>query len=81
MLVYVILSVLIPQYSPIFWKKSLLRLLDWDYFWLSSTPFEVGSKYPGAGSVRICTVAHFQLASGELTVLVTHWGSSYSVQV
>jgi endonuclease/exonuclease/phosphatase family metal-dependent hydrolase len=34
--------------------------------------------YPGAGSVRICTVAHFQSASGELTVLVTHWGWLHS---
>ncbi|KAF8522666.1 Endonuclease/exonuclease/phosphatase [Gautieria morchelliformis] len=68
------------EFSPIFWKKPALRLLDWDCFWLSNTPFKIGSKYPEAGSVRICTVAHFQSASGELTVLVTHWDEQSDAQ-
>ncbi|KAL1718203.1 Endonuclease/exonuclease/phosphatase [Schizophyllum commune] len=60
------------EYSPIFWRNSTLQLLDWDYFWTSNTPFEP-SKYEGAGSYRICTVAHFQPSSGPtLTVFNTH---------
>ncbi|KAL1747421.1 Endonuclease/exonuclease/phosphatase [Schizophyllum fasciatum] len=60
------------EYSPIFWKNSTLQLLDWDTFWTSKTPFEP-SKYEGAGSYRICTVAHFKPHSGgTLTVLNTH---------
>ncbi|TRM60450.1 Endonuclease/exonuclease/phosphatase [Schizophyllum amplum] len=60
------------EFSAIFWKNSTMQLLDWDSFWTSNTPFEP-SKYPDAGSYRICTVAHFQPASGpQLTVLNTH---------
>lgn len=50
-------------------------MLDsWDTFWLSQTPFEP-SKYPDAGSRRICTVAHFRTTSQpstEFTLLNTH---------
>lgn len=43
-------------------NRDLLRLHDWDTFWLSETPFE-HSKYPDAGSKRICTTAHFSTIS------------------
>ncbi|KIY67302.1 DNase I-like protein [Cylindrobasidium torrendii FP15055 ss-10] len=61
------------EFSPIFYKKSELKLLEWDTFWLSTTPFQP-SKYPGAGSYRICTVAKFQLPDGkrQFTVMNTH---------
>ncbi|KAF8522766.1 mannose-6-phosphatase [Hysterangium stoloniferum] len=57
----------------VFWKKDLLQLLTWDTFWLSETPFDVGSKAPKAGNPRICTTARFQAQTGILTVMVTHW--------
>ncbi|KAL6304714.1 Endonuclease/exonuclease/phosphatase [Sparassis latifolia] len=65
------------EFCPIFYKKSALRLISYNSFWLSDNPFEP-SRYPGAGSHRVCTVAHF--ASGprnfgaetNLTLLNTH---------
>lgn len=48
-----------------------MDLEDWDVFWLSDTPFDV-SKYPGAGSRRIATTAHFTGNFGKLTVINTH---------
>ncbi|TFK41435.1 Endonuclease/exonuclease/phosphatase [Crucibulum laeve] len=62
------------EFSPIFYKNSELRLLSNDSFWLSNTPFEP-SKFPGAGSFRICTAAHFELVgdpSRKFTLLNTH---------
>ncbi|KIJ29257.1 hypothetical protein M422DRAFT_215015 [Sphaerobolus stellatus SS14] len=68
------------EFSPIFWKKSVLQLIDWDTFWLSDYPFQAGSKYPGAGSVRICTVAYFKSAAGEVAVMATHWDDRSDTQ-
>ncbi|KAJ7581202.1 Endonuclease/exonuclease/phosphatase [Mycena floridula] len=61
------------EFSPVFYKKSVVQLLSNDSFWLSNTPFEP-SKFPGAGSVRICTVGHFSVIStGEhFSLLNTH---------
>jgi len=47
------------EFSPIYWKKSVFTLINNDTFWLSQTPFVAGSKFPGAGSVRIATATHF----------------------
>jgi len=62
------------EFSPIFYK-STLKLLSKDFFWLSNTPFEP-SKFPGAGSVRICSAAHFSTfldgAEKRFTLLNTH---------
>ncbi|RDB30235.1 hypothetical protein Hypma_007157 [Hypsizygus marmoreus] len=65
------------EFSPIFFKNDV-KLISNDSFWLSknrNTPFEP-SKFPGAGSFRVCTVAHFSLASGgtqrNFTLLNTH---------
>ncbi|KAG9120469.1 hypothetical protein FRC07_004030 [Ceratobasidium sp. 392] len=60
------------EFSPIFFNKTLVQLKSWDTFWLSDTPFDV-SKYPSAGSYRICTVAHFSTGGKNLTVLNTHF--------
>ncbi|KAJ7062649.1 Endonuclease/exonuclease/phosphatase [Mycena amicta] len=63
------------EYSAIFYKKSLFRPLSWDSFWLSPTPF-TPSRYPGAGSIRICTTLHLQHrlypTQGKFTVMNTH---------
>ncbi|KAF8886178.1 DNase I-like protein [Infundibulicybe gibba] len=61
------------EFSPIFYKKSELKLISNDSFWLSNTPFEP-SKFPGAGSVRICTAAHFETTATRkrFTLLNTH---------
>ncbi|KAI9494981.1 DNase I-like protein [Zychaea mexicana] len=59
------------EYSPIFYRKSAAKLIEWDTFWLSDTPFEP-SKYPGAGNTRICTTAQFKGKSGIFTYMNTH---------
>ncbi|KAF9260600.1 hypothetical protein L218DRAFT_974319 [Marasmius fiardii PR-910] len=46
------------EFSPIFYRKSKFNLVSNDSFWLSNTPFEP-SKFPGAGSIRICTATRF----------------------
>ncbi|KAM5546039.1 hypothetical protein V8D89_000165 [Ganoderma adspersum] len=51
------------EFSPIFYKKSAIKLVSNDSFWLSNTPFEP-SKYPGADTKRICTATHLILKSG-----------------
>ncbi|KAL0946258.1 hypothetical protein HGRIS_012513 [Hohenbuehelia grisea] len=65
------------EFSPIFYKKSELTLLSNDSFWTSNTPFEP-SKFPGAGSFRVVTAAHFTLTGDgvsapiNFTYLNTH---------
>ncbi|ETW77398.1 hypothetical protein HETIRDRAFT_65490 [Heterobasidion irregulare TC 32-1] len=62
------------EFSPIFYQKSTFDLLSNDTFWLSNTPFVPGSKFPGAGSVRIATAVRLRArATGTLfTYLNTH---------
>lgn len=61
------------EYEAIFYKHDELELLEWDTFWLSSTP-ESPSKFPGAGSVRTATRARFRTGERQvLTVICTHW--------
>ncbi|KAF8067801.1 Endonuclease/exonuclease/phosphatase [Lyophyllum atratum] len=64
------------EFSPIFFKKcSAIQLITKDFFWLSNTPSEP-SKFPGAGSIRICTSAYFSTYVGNVqkhfTLLNTH---------
>ncbi|KAG5727472.1 hypothetical protein E4T56_gene12036 [Termitomyces sp. T112] len=64
------------EFSPIFFKNTKVKLLSNDSFWLSNTPFEP-SIFPGAGSIRICTAAHFSTISStgeekKFTLLNTH---------
>ncbi|RDX39955.1 hypothetical protein OH76DRAFT_1413263 [Lentinus brumalis] len=64
------------EFSPIFYKKSDVELVSNDSFWLSNTPFEP-SKFPGAGSFRICTATSLVLKSDpaapiHFTYLNTH---------
>ncbi|KAI0708506.1 Endonuclease/exonuclease/phosphatase [Earliella scabrosa] len=72
------------EFNPIFYKKSAFELVSNDTFWLSNTPFEP-SKYPGAGSTRICTVTRLTLTSDPtnntpLTLLNTHLDNLSSAQ-
>ncbi|CCL99363.1 uncharacterized protein FIBRA_01381 [Fibroporia radiculosa] len=46
------------EFCPIFYKKTQFKLISHDSFWLSDFPFEP-SKYPDAGSFRVCEVARF----------------------
>lgn len=61
-----------PLYSSVF------TLLATDTFWLSHAPFKPGSLFPGAGTTRIATIAHFRLVdpsptgTAELVLLNTH---------
>ncbi len=47
------------HFTPIFYKKSRLKLKDWDTFWLSETPDRSGKGWD-AYSARICTWAKFE---------------------
>ncbi|KAK2465083.1 hypothetical protein APHAL10511_002891 [Amanita phalloides] len=61
------------EFSPVFYRKNAFKLLSIDTFWLSNDPFQP-SKYPGAGSFRICTAARFSSNNSgkEFTILNTH---------
>jgi len=48
------------EYSPIFYQKDHLILIDHSQFWLSETPHETGSVGWDAAITRIATWAHFQ---------------------
>lgn len=68
------------EFAPIFYRKSKLKLLEWDTFWLTDTPFDV-SKYPDAGSYRIATAARFRTESDKpLTVINTHLDEQSAAQ-
>lgn len=64
-------GVSVGEYSAIFYKPAKLSFKESETFWLSKEPFKVGSRYPGAGSVRIATTATFD--DGKLVVVNTHW--------
>ena len=48
-------------------SSSALTLLTTDTFWLSQAPFTPGSWFPGAGTPRLATIAHFCLSAGTST--------------
>ncbi|SJL14696.1 uncharacterized protein ARMOST_18162 [Armillaria ostoyae] len=52
------------EYCPLFYKKSAVKLLSNDTFWLSDTPFKP-SKYPRAGTFRL--LAQLLGAKGQVT--------------
>jgi hypothetical protein len=49
------------------------------YTTCSNTPFDV-SKYPGAGSYRICTVARLSIGGSSFTLLNTHFDDQSDAQ-
>ncbi|KAF8182507.1 Endonuclease/exonuclease/phosphatase [Mycena galopus ATCC 62051] len=61
------------EYSPIFYKKSEFSIRAYDSFWTSETPF-TPSRFPGAGSFRVCTAIRLQRRNTgqEFVVLNTH---------
>ncbi|KAL5639931.1 hypothetical protein ACGC1H_006482 [Rhizoctonia solani] len=67
------------EFSPIFFDKSVVQLKSWDTFWLTNTPFDV-SKYPGAGSYRICTVARLFADGKNFILLNTHFDDQSDAQ-
>lgn len=70
------------EYAAIFFNKNSVTLNRWDTFWLSDTPFEP-SKYPGAGSYRVATTAHFTTAHGKrqnFTLVNTHLDDQSAAQ-
>ncbi|KAH8118710.1 mannose-6-phosphatase [Phellopilus nigrolimitatus] len=56
-------GITVGEFSPIFFNTSQVQLVQFDTFWLSPTPFVPGSKFPGAGSVRICTASHLNVTT------------------
>ncbi len=48
------------EYSPIFYKKEALKLLDGGTFWISETPDQISRGWD-AKYKRICSWGHFQL--------------------
>ena len=54
------------EFSAIFYKKSDLRVLQEDTFWLSPTPEKVSVGWDAA-LPRICTYAQFELVSSKRT--------------
>jgi len=61
------------EYSPIFFKRSKFDALSKDSFWLSGTPFKP-SKYPNAGSYRVCSsmILRDKITGRLFNVLNTH---------
>jgi len=70
------------EFSPIFFKNDV-KLISKDFFWLSNTPSEP-SKFPGAGSIRVCTAAFFSATVGNtqknFTLLNTHLDNQSDAQ-
>ena len=61
------------EYSPIFYLKEELKLLDSNTFWLSETPNQISIGWDAALE-RICTYAHFlhRKTKREIWVFNTH---------
>ena len=54
------------EYSSIFYRKDMFKVLDDDTFWLSETPEVVGSKSWNSSLARVCTYGHFlHIQSGQ----------------
>ena len=53
------------EYSPIFFNYKKVNLLDSGTFWLSETPWSVGSRSWDSACVRICTWAKLQLKDSQ----------------
>lgn len=54
------------EYSPIFYRKNRLEVLEYDTFWLSESPAEVASVGWDAALPRIVTWGHFKdMATGK----------------
>ncbi|KZP20717.1 DNase I-like protein [Athelia psychrophila] len=60
---------------PLFWRTDRLKLLDYEYFWLSETPGVPGSVSWDAGQTRMVTLAHFSflLSDEDFYVANTHY--------
>ena len=54
------------EFCAVFYRKTRLEPLEWDYFWLSDTPNKIASKSWGNRVVRMATWVKFRdLQSGQ----------------
>lgn len=53
------------EFNPIFYDSTKFENLEEGAFWLSLTPDEPGTKFPGAGCNRICQFGLFKELSGN----------------
>ena len=54
------------EYSSIFYRCGMIKLLETDTFWLSETPSVVGSRSWGSSLARVCTYGRFlHIPSGK----------------
>lgn len=62
------------EYNPIFYKTNHLSLVDSGTFWLSDTPYAVGSQVANSICKRICTFAVFRTkdTGDQFVVFNTH---------
>jgi endonuclease/exonuclease/phosphatase family metal-dependent hydrolase len=63
------------EYTAIFYKKTRLKVLKSDSFWLSETPTVPGSKSWDAAITRMVTHAHFQdiNSNQDFLMVTTHF--------
>ncbi|CDK29634.1 unnamed protein product [Kuraishia capsulata CBS 1993] len=60
------------EFQAVFYNTKKVKVLSWDTFWLSYTPFEP-SKFPGAGSYRSATAVRLRTVDGlKFTILNAH---------
>lgn len=61
------------EFQAIFYDPAKVDLIEWETYWMSNTPSKP-SKFPGAGSTRSATVAHFkEKVSGiQFTLINVH---------
>lgn len=57
------------EYSPIFYRPSVWKLMHWETKWLSETPGQP-SKGWDASSIRIVTIGHFMHVQHHLPIVV-----------
>ncbi|KZV91702.1 DNase I-like protein [Exidia glandulosa HHB12029] len=57
------------EFNPIFYRQSRYNLVHKETFWLSTTPSKP-SRYPGAGSFRLCTLVRLTSKTTGQTVSV-----------
>lgn len=57
----------------LFFRRSLFRMKDRGFFWLSPTPHKPGTKLPGMGSARVATWAVLESSGRTLSWLNVHF--------
>ena len=60
------------EFAPIFYNKTLFKVVDWGYFWLSETPEKPSLGWDARCCNRIATWAHLKGAK-DVVVFNTHF--------